>query len=79
MATTKMSDVKIPENTEWLTLKQGAAYAQVSYPRFTEAVKFGELPASRVPGYTNRGARVRRRDIDTWLEESHINWCQMPV
>lgn len=55
MATTDTKDVRIPEGAEWLTLKQGAAYAQVQYPRFTQAVKNGELPASRVPGYTSRG------------------------
>lgn len=68
VATTRMGDVRIPENTEWLTLKQGAAYAQVSYPRFTAAVKEGELPCGKVPYSTRRGARVKKRHIDEWLE-----------
>ncbi len=65
-----MEDVVIPANTPWLTLKQAAAYAQTSYPRLTEAVKVGELPAFRVPGSTSRGARVKKQDVDEWNEAS---------
>lgn len=67
-----MEDVKIPENTEWLTLKRGAAYAQVSYSRLTAAVKEGELPCGKVPCSINRGARVRKRHIDEWLESGRF-------
>lgn len=70
MATTSMEDVAIPANTPWLTLKQAAAYAQTSYPRLTEAVKKGEIPASRVPGSTLRGARVKKPDLDEWIESN---------
>ena len=68
MPTTNMDGVEIPVHTEWLTLKQAALYAQTSYPRFSQAVKNGELPAYRIPGSTSRGARVKKSDVDTGIE-----------
>ena len=67
MPTTRMDNVAIPENAEWLTLKQGAVYAQVSYARFTTAVKEGLLPCGKVPYAKSRGTRVKKGDIDEWL------------
>ncbi len=61
----KTSEIRIPEG-EWLTLKEGAAYARMSYPNFTQAVKRGELPAYLLPGHT-RTKRVKKSDLDSWL------------
>lgn len=55
---------------EWFTLTEGAEYAKRSYSIFTTAVRNRELPAYQASGRTMRGARVKRRDIDEWLESS---------
>lgn len=50
----------------WLTVKQGAAWAQCGRRQLYEAVQRGELRAVRVGG---RGElRFRQEWIDTWLE-----------
>lgn len=64
----KTSEVRIPEG-EWLTLKEGAAYARMSYQNFTQAVKRGEIPSFIPPGYT-RTKRVRKTDIDVWMSSA---------
>lgn len=42
------------EQKEWLTMKEAAAHIGVSYERFTKAVKSGEIPVSKVPGFKRR-------------------------
>ena len=70
MATTRMQDVKVPEDAEWLTIKEAAKHARCSYARLTRAVKEGHLPHGKVPYSTsNRGVRIRKRDVERWLEE----------
>ncbi|CAN5868102.1 hypothetical protein BH18ACT11_BH18ACT11_25050 [soil metagenome] len=66
----KTSEVRIPEG-EWLTLREGAAYARMSYQNFTQAVKKGEIPGYVPPGYT-RTKRVKKADVDTWIESRRV-------
>lgn len=61
----KTEEVRIPDGP-WLTLREGAAYARMSYPNFTQAVKHGDIRSFSVPGYS-RTRRVRKEDIDAWL------------
>lgn len=52
----------------WLTVKQGAEWAQCGRRQLYEAVQRGELRAVRVGG---RGElRFRREWIDAWLEST---------
>lgn len=60
------TEVCVPEG-EWLTMAEGAAYARMSYPNFTAAVKRGELPSYVPPGYT-RTKRLKKKDIDAWMQ-----------
>ena len=54
--------VEIPD-TEWLTLLQGAAYANMSYHRFTAMVKTGAMRSyEKQPGSKRRV--VSKTDID---------------
>lgn len=61
----KTAEVRIPEG-DWLTLREGAAYARMSYQNFTQAVRRGEIPSYVPPGYT-RTKRVSKKDIDDWI------------
>lgn len=62
----KTAEIQIP-NGEWLTLREASTYARMSYANFTQAVRRGEIPSFVPPGYT-RTKRVRKRDVDTWME-----------
>lgn len=59
-----------PTASGWLTLKEGAAYARKNYKEFTAIVRAREIPAYQVSGEAMRGARVKKKDIDEWLESN---------
>jgi excisionase family DNA binding protein len=59
---------RVSQSSPWLTIKQGAAWAQCGRRQLYEAVQRGELRAVRVGG---RGElRFRTEWIDTWLERT---------
>ena len=64
------ADVRVDVSpvSPWLTIKQGAKWAQCGRRQLSEAVQRGELRAVRVGG---RGElRFRIEWIDTWLERT---------
>ncbi|SEH10734.1 helix-turn-helix domain-containing protein [Thermoleophilum album] len=53
------------ERDEWLTMRDAARYAKVSYHRLVDAANRGEL---RTVQHTPNGKRrVRRSEVDRWL------------
>jgi excisionase family DNA binding protein len=63
----KLQDVPIP-NSDWLTIREGAAYVRMGYARFNEEVNRGGLPLYYAPGSKRR--RVRKQDLDKWIESN---------
>lgn len=58
--------VEVPD-AEYLTLKEGAAMARMSYQNFSQAVRpKGDIPFIKVPGYS-RKKLVRKSDVRAWM------------
>jgi excisionase family DNA binding protein len=55
-------------NTQWLTIKQAAARAQVSDATIRREVKGRRITAARVGG--RRSWRLRPEWVDEWLQSS---------
>lgn len=69
----KLQDVPIP-NSDWLTVREGAAYVRMGYARFNEAVKSEEIPIYFVPASDSstgnsrsKRRRVHKHDLDDWM------------
>jgi excisionase family DNA binding protein len=54
-----------------LTLRQAAAYVQVSYWTVRVWVESGKLPACRLPG-DGRLLRIERAELDRLIEQSRV-------
>jgi excisionase family DNA binding protein len=62
---------RMPEQPtpEWLTIDQAAAWLQVSTKTIRRYIEAGSLPAVNLGG---RAIRIRRQDLETWLETRRI-------
>lgn len=60
------------ENTTWLSMREAAALLGVSYGRFAEKVRKGEIPSSKVPGFT-RAKRINKAKLDSLMEASEVS------
>lgn len=54
---------------EWLTIEQAAEWLQVSTKTIRRYIESGSLPAVNLGG---RAIRIRRQDLDAWLETRRI-------
>ncbi len=57
------------EQITWLSMREAAAHVGMSYGRFAEKVRKGEIPASRVPGFT-RTKRINKERLDQLMDEN---------
>ena len=55
-----------PPNEEWLTLAEVAAWLKVGRTTVYRLITSGAVPSYRV----GRSVRVRRADVEGWLEET---------
>ena len=60
------------EQITWLSMKEAAAHVGMSYGRFAEKVRMGEIPASKVPGFT-RAKKINKAKLDRLMEASEIS------
>lgn len=57
---------------EWLTLKEAANHVGIPYARFTQIVKRGIVPTTKVPGY-KRTYRISKTKLDQWMDENQYS------
>ena len=53
------------ESSPWMTRADVAAYARLSVPTISRAIRAGRLRAYRIAG--GRAIRLHRDDLDRWL------------
>ena len=53
------------ESSPWMTRADVAAYARLSVPTISRAIRAGRLRAYRIAG--GRAVRLHRMDVDGWL------------
>lgn len=53
----------------WMSMKEAAEYVGMSYGRFAEKVRNGEIPSSKVPGFT-RAKKINKTKLDALMEAS---------
>ncbi len=58
-----------PGTPEWLTVEQAAEWLQVSTKTIRRYIEAGSLTAVNLGG---RAIRIRRQDLDAWLESRRI-------
>ncbi len=58
-----------PVSLEWFTIEQAAAWLQVSTKTIRRYIEAGSLPAVNLGG---RAIRIRRVDLEGWLETRRI-------
>ncbi len=60
------------ERIVWISMREAADYVGMSYGRFAEKVRNGEIPANKVPGFT-RAKRINKAKLDKMMEASETN------
>ena len=59
----------LPISPEWMTVEQAAKWLQVSTKTIRRYIEAGSLPAVNLGG---RAIRIRRQDLETWLETRRV-------
>lgn len=55
-----------------MSMKEAADYVGMSYGRFAEKVRNGEIPSSKVPGFT-RAKKINKTKLDALMEASEAS------